>query len=98
MQNFGKNLNFGNFQTNCRVNAKICVFVSTYPFMISVLFNTFFFTFGKVTDSQKFKEQDKSSDIEQQPPFGDRKLNNIYLKREREVYKTIGKSYNLDKV
>ena len=40
--------------------------------MISVLFHKFFFTFGKVTDYQKFKEQDKSSDIEQQLPFGDR--------------------------
>ena len=52
LQKFGKNVNFGNFLTNCRVNSKICVFVSEYPYMISVLFHTFFFTFGKVTDSK----------------------------------------------
>ena len=27
--------------------------------------------------NSNFKEQDKSSDIEQQPPFGDRKISNI---------------------
>ena len=57
LQNFEKNVNFGSFQTNCRVNSKICVFVSTYSYMISVLFHTFFFTFGKVTDSQSFKKK-----------------------------------------
>ena len=62
LHNFGKNVNFRNLQTNCRVNSKNCVFVSTYPHMISVSFHTFFFTFGKVTDFQSFKEQDKSSD------------------------------------
>ena len=30
------------------------VFVSTYPYKISVLFHTFFFTFVNVTDSQSF--------------------------------------------
>ena len=43
LQNFGK---FGNFQNNRRVNSEICVFVSTYPYNIYVLFHTFFFTFG----------------------------------------------------
>ena len=57
LQNFGKNVNFGNFQTNCRVNSKICVYVSICPYMISVLFHTFLFTFGKVTDSQSFKNK-----------------------------------------
>ena len=30
LQNFGKNVNFGDFQNNYRVNSEICVFVSTY--------------------------------------------------------------------
>ena len=54
LQNFGENVNFRNFKTNCRVNAKICVFVSTYTYMISLLVHSFFSTIGKVTDSQKF--------------------------------------------
>ena len=41
LQNFGKNLNFGNFQAYCRVNSNICVYVSTYTYLISVLFHTF---------------------------------------------------------
>ena len=55
MQTFWKNMNFGDFQNNCRVNSEICVFVFTYPYKISVKFHTFFFTFGKVTHSQTFK-------------------------------------------
>ena len=36
------------------------------------------------------QEQDKSSDIEQQPPFGDRKISNIKPQKKRGggVYKT----------
>ena len=41
LQNFGKNVNFGNFQNNCQVNSGICVFVSKYLFKIFVLFRTF---------------------------------------------------------
>ena len=54
LQNFAKNVNFGNYQNNCRVNSEICVFVSTYPYKIFVLFQTLFFTFVKV-NSQSFK-------------------------------------------
>ena len=36
----------------CRVNSEIRVFVSKYPYKISVLFHTFFLTFGKVTDTE----------------------------------------------
>ena len=57
LQTFGENVNFGNFQTNCRVNTKNCIFVSTYSYIISVVFHTFFFTFGKVTESQNFKKR-----------------------------------------
>ena len=89
MQNFGKNMIFGNFKTNCRVNTQICVFVYTYPYKISILFHTFFFSFGKVTGSQKSQEQDKSSDFEQQPHFDDRKYNDIYLKREYKTNRNI---------
>ena len=32
---------------------------------------------SKCVFTQQIKEQDKSSDIEQQPPFGDRKISNI---------------------
>ena len=35
-----------------------------------------------------YKEQDKSSDIEQQPPFGDRKISNIQHQNRGGVYKT----------
>ena len=38
--------------------------------MWNALFKVFFY-------NRIFKEQDKSSDIEQQPPFGDRKISNI---------------------
>ena len=45
------------------------------------------------------KEQDKSSDIEQQPPFGDCKYSNALLpKRVGEDTKPTGTSYNLHKV
>ena len=45
------------------------------------------------------EEQDKSSDIEQQPPFGDRKISNIQpQKRGGGVTKPTGTSYNFDKV
>ena len=60
LQNFGENVNFGNFQKKCRVNAEIRVFVATYPYKILVLFHTFFFTFGKDTDSQNFKYKEYS--------------------------------------
>ena len=43
-------------------------------------------------------EQDKSSDIEQQPPFGDRKISNIQPKKKGGVTKPTGTSYNFDKV
>ena len=46
-----------------------------------------------------FQEQDKSSDIEQQPPFGDRKISNIQLQnRGGGGSKPTGTSYNFDKV
>ena len=38
------------------------------------------------------QEQDKSSDIEQQPPFGDRKISNIQP-QNRGVTKPTGTSY-----
>ena len=45
------------------------------------------------------QEQDKSSDIEQQPPFGNRKISNIQSQnREGEGRKPTGTSYNFDKV
>ena len=47
----------------------------------------------------KVQEQDKSSDIEQQPPFGDRKISNIQPQnRGGGVTKPTGISYNFDKV
>ena len=63
LQNFGKNVNFGNFQNYCRVNLEICVFVSTYPYVMSVLCHTFFFTFGNVTDSQSLKKKTNHSKL-----------------------------------
>ena len=43
--------------------------------------------------------QDKSSGIEQQPPFGDRKYSNtLPRKRGEGVTKPTGTSYNFDKV
>ena len=42
-------------------------------------------------------EQDKSSDIEQQPPFGDHKISNIQP-QNRGGSKPTGTSYNFDKV
>ena len=53
-QNFGKNVNFENFQISSECSEN-CVFISKYSYMISVMFLTFFFAFGKVTDSQSFK-------------------------------------------
>ena len=45
------------------------------------------------------REQDKPSDIEQQPPFGDRKISNIQPQnRGGRVTKPTGTSYNFDKV
>ena len=44
------------------------------------------------------QEQDKSSDIEQQPPFGDRKISNIQPKIGGGGTKPTGTSYNFDKV
>ena len=43
------------------------------------------------------QEQDKSSDIEQQPLFGDRKISNIQP-QNRGVSKPTRTSYNFDKV
>ena len=45
-------------------------------------------------------EQDKSSDIEQQPPFGDRKKkeSNIQTQNRGGGTKPTGTSYNFDKV
>ena len=50
--------------------------------------------------SVNLQEQDKSSDIEQQPPFGDRKISNIQTQNRGGVVvtKTTGTSYNFDKV
>ena len=42
LQNFGKNVNLGNFQINYRMNSEIRVFVTTYPKNISILFHTVF--------------------------------------------------------
>ena len=54
---FGKkNVNFGNFKTNCGMNSEIHVFVTTYPYKISVLFDACLFTFRKVTANFKYKE------------------------------------------
>ena len=44
------------------------------------------------------QEQDKSSDIKQQPPFGDRKYSNTLAQRRGGGTKPTGTSYNLDKV
>ena len=44
------------------------------------------------------KEQDKSSDIEQQPPFGDRKYSNTQPQNKGGVAKPTGTSYHFDKV
>ena len=44
------------------------------------------------------EEQDKSSDIEQQPPFGDRKISNIQPQNRGGSTKPTGTSYNFDKV
>ena len=43
---------------------------------------------GFVTPPPYFEEQDKSSDIEQQPPFGDRKISNIQPQNWGGEYKT----------
>ena len=48
---------------------------------------------------QKIEEQDKSSDIEQQPPFGGRKYSNTLPHKEGlGDTKPTGTSYNLGKV
>ena len=52
----------------------------------------------EVTVGQGSEEQDKSSDIEQQPPFGDRKISNIQPENRGGVTKPTGTSYNFDKV
>ena len=45
------------------------------------------------------EEQDEYSDIEQQPPFGDRKISNIQpQKKGGGCTKPTGTSYNFDKV
>ena len=44
------------------------------------------------------EEQDKSSDIEQQPPFGDRKISNIQPQNWGGATKPTGTSYNFYKV
>ena len=44
------------------------------------------------------KEQDKLSDIEQQPPFGDRKYSKTLPQERGGDTKSTGTSYNLDKV
>ena len=43
----------------------------------------------KIQKIPKIQEQDKSSDIEQQPPFSDRKISNIkkYIKTEKNSLK-----------
>ena len=58
-----------------------------------------------ISESWKFQnlywlqEQDKSSDIEQQPSIGDRKISNIQPQnRGRGSTKPTGTSYNFDKV
>ena len=50
-----------------------------------------------MTEVWGLQEQDKSSDIEQQPPFGDRKISNIQP-INRGGSKPTGTSYNFDKV
>ena len=47
---------------------------------------------------ETLKEQDKSSDIEQQPPFGDRKISNIQPQNTGGAAKPTGTSYNFDKM
>ena len=52
-----------------------------------------------VSTLEHMQEQDKSSDIEQQPPFGDRKISNIQPQnRGGGVTKPTRTSYNFDKV
>ena len=54
------------------------------------------FYYNSYSDLQK---QDKSSDIEQQPPFGDRKISNIQPQNSGGGgTKPTGTSYNFDKV
>ena len=48
--------------------------------------------------SVNLQEQDKSSDIEQQPPFGDRKISNIQPQNRGGGSKPTGTSNNFDKV
>ena len=45
-----------------------------------------------------FSKQDKSSDIEKQPPFGDRKKKLFTASNEVGVTKPMGTLYNFDKV
>ena len=53
-QNYGENVNLWKFQIS-QMNLKIRVFVTTYPNKISIFFHTFYFTFGKVTESVNFE-------------------------------------------
>ena len=54
-------------------------------------------TTQKVAKCARLKEQDKSSNIEQQPPFGDRKKQ-YTASNEGGGTKPMGASYNFDKV
>ena len=45
--------------------------------------------FVQLLRQKELQEQDKSSDIEQQPPFGDRKISNIRPQNREGGYKTI---------
>ena len=51
-----------------------------------------------IASKPSVQEQDKSSDIEQQPPFGDRKISNIQPQNRGGGSKPTGTSYNVDKV
>ena len=59
-------------------------------------------TFREEQKNKKQKNQDKSSDIEQQSPFGDQKIKQyMYMytaSNEGAVTKPTGTSYNFDKV
>ena len=74
-----------------KIIVKIITSLSDVQRIDGQLFNTVFMNI------QDVEVQDKSSDIEQQPLFGDRKYSNT-LPQKRWNIKPTGTSYNLDKV
>ena len=74
----------------------ICVWISFYQLQ-SLKWLCFYWKCKGMLSRWKIQEQDKSSDIEQQPSFVDRKISNIQPPN-RGDYKTSTASYNFDKV